>query len=243
MLNRLDDLIWIDGEDESKEIISEEVKRDYISKGFSDLTQLGYVPWHMEAKDVPAMDRVGWENLLGKLKGADMLPYIADGSLKHLIDNTSFLEDGLFCEWAYFIDLEAQELEIWAYGDLFEVMKFEEFSEQHMKLVQKRYNEETYEDSEATESEEENDNVADDGNNGNKNVEDHDKKPDVIAGISQAVKDVLNLDNDNDDTIEGAKETKIEEDIDEASAIAKGDGKTDDATETAKLVEETKALT
>jgi len=43
---------------------------------------------------------------LRNVQGADALPHILDGTLSHLTDNTSFEEDELFCEWAYFIDWE-----------------------------------------------------------------------------------------------------------------------------------------
>jgi hypothetical protein len=39
-------------------------------------------------------------NLLHKVQGAAALPHILDGSLGHLTDNTAFLDDGMYCEWA-----------------------------------------------------------------------------------------------------------------------------------------------
>jgi hypothetical protein len=60
---------------------------------------------------------------------AKCLEEIYAGRLKHLIDGTNFLQDGLFCEWAYFIDFEERELEVWASGALLETLKFEELGE------------------------------------------------------------------------------------------------------------------
>ncbi|WWC92128.1 uncharacterized protein L201_007082 [Kwoniella dendrophila CBS 6074] len=51
-----------------------------------------------------------WYTLLRGVQGANCLPHILDGSLKHLIDNTDFEQDGLFCEWSYWINFEEQYL-------------------------------------------------------------------------------------------------------------------------------------
>jgi len=38
--------------------------------------------------------------------------------------SVKFLEDGLFCEWAYFIDFENQKLETWKAGEMIDVASF-----------------------------------------------------------------------------------------------------------------------
>lgn len=54
-----------------------------------------------------------WYCLLHKMQGAAALPQVLNGKLKHLKEGIDFLEDGLFCEWAYFIDFEERKLETW----------------------------------------------------------------------------------------------------------------------------------
>jgi len=40
-----------------------------------------------------------WYSLLRSAQGATGLKAILDGKLKYMIDNSSFIEDSLFCEW------------------------------------------------------------------------------------------------------------------------------------------------
>ena len=54
-----------------------------------------------------------WYCLLREVQGAEALPAILDGTLDVWIDNTDFIKDSLFCEWAYFLDLESDILEIY----------------------------------------------------------------------------------------------------------------------------------
>ncbi|TYJ53879.1 hypothetical protein B9479_005501 [Cryptococcus floricola] len=54
-----------------------------------------------------------WSNVLVGGQGARALPFIQEGKLNHLIDSISFLMDGVFCEWAYFIDFHHEKLEVW----------------------------------------------------------------------------------------------------------------------------------
>ena len=53
-----------------------------------------------------------WYCLLHKVQGAAALPYVLDGTLGHLLDDTSFEDDTLFCEWFYYVDWEAKELTV-----------------------------------------------------------------------------------------------------------------------------------
>lgn len=57
-------------------------------------------------------DNSDWYCLLRHVQGAAALPHILDGSLTHLVDGTEFEEDGLFCEWSYFVDWEAREVHV-----------------------------------------------------------------------------------------------------------------------------------
>ncbi|TYJ53385.1 hypothetical protein B9479_005985 [Cryptococcus floricola] len=54
-----------------------------------------------------------WSDVLVGAQGARALPFIQEGKLNHLIDSISFLMDGIFCEWAYFIDFHHEKLEVW----------------------------------------------------------------------------------------------------------------------------------
>ena len=60
------------------------------------------------------------------------LPYILDGTLKHLPDETGFADDGLFREYAYWIDFENKVLEIEGLEE--EVVKIE-FGQMRKGLV------------------------------------------------------------------------------------------------------------
>lgn len=51
-----------------------------------------------------------WYCLLRKTQG-DLFPY--NNSLKHMIDSQQFLLDSLFCEWAYIINLDFEQFEVY----------------------------------------------------------------------------------------------------------------------------------
>ncbi|TYJ53878.1 hypothetical protein B9479_005500 [Cryptococcus floricola] len=65
-----------------------------------------------------------WSDVLVGAQGARALPFIQNGKLNHLIDSTSFIMDGLFCEWAYFIDFHHEKLELWG-GELLREISFD----------------------------------------------------------------------------------------------------------------------
>jgi len=52
-----------------------------------------------------------WYCLLRQAQGS-LRPWVKDG-LRYMIDNASFIRDSLFCEWAYIINLDTNELEVW----------------------------------------------------------------------------------------------------------------------------------
>jgi hypothetical protein len=88
-----------------------------------------------------------WYCLLHKLQNGKVLQEIQKGKVKYLDESSSssfsdlpstfiqnpalksdavdFLKDGLFCEWAYFIDFENQKLETWKAGEMIAVATFE----------------------------------------------------------------------------------------------------------------------
>lgn len=78
---------------------AEDVQARYTAFGFAD-TGVGT----QRASD--------WYCLLRNVQGAAALPHILDGTLTHLVDSTDFEQDTLFCEWSYFIDWEAREVQI-----------------------------------------------------------------------------------------------------------------------------------
>lgn len=53
-----------------------------------------------------------------------MLQPILDGRLRHLIDNTDFINDEAFCEWGYWVDFERKRLVmafglgVWTFGQV-----------------------------------------------------------------------------------------------------------------------------
>lgn len=54
-----------------------------------------------------------WYNLLRQIQGAQTLHEIYVGNLEHMIDYHKFMEDSLFCEWAYIIDLDEMGLRVY----------------------------------------------------------------------------------------------------------------------------------
>lgn len=58
--------------------------------------------------------------LLYKTSGAAALPHIFDGTLEHMIDNTDFEDDTLFCEWVYWLDFNNRTIAVSASGVLLE---------------------------------------------------------------------------------------------------------------------------
>jgi len=52
-----------------------------------------------------------WYQALRKAQG-NLEPWVKKG-LKYMIDSQDFIKDSLFCEWAYIINLDSNELEIW----------------------------------------------------------------------------------------------------------------------------------
>lgn len=49
--------------------------------------------------------------------GPRILELIAEGKVKKVRDSSEFLEDKVFCEWAYELDLDRQVVRIWKYQD------------------------------------------------------------------------------------------------------------------------------
>lgn len=54
-----------------------------------------------------------WYCLLRNVQGANCIMPIASGELEHISDDTSFVKDSLFCEYAYLIDLDKMVLELY----------------------------------------------------------------------------------------------------------------------------------
>ncbi|CAA7257358.1 unnamed protein product [Cyclocybe aegerita] len=98
-------ITWVD----KKSTPSPELQRKYSEMGFSDWDVYGRPDQHLD-----------WHTLLHGIQGAIALSAIQSGNLEHLVESTSFLvdflKDGLFCEWAYFIDFKNQKLETWTDG-------------------------------------------------------------------------------------------------------------------------------
>ena len=58
-------------------------------------------------------------------KSSETIWEIQEGSTGPFGDSIDFLKDGLFCEWAYFMDFENQKFETWASGKLVDTITFE----------------------------------------------------------------------------------------------------------------------
>lgn len=57
-----------------------------------------------------------WYSLLYGLQGVGILNQVIRGKVKHMTDDGDFLVDGVFCEWAYIINLDEETLEVWHDG-------------------------------------------------------------------------------------------------------------------------------
>ena len=58
-------------------------------------------------------ENLTWYWLLRTMQGADMLPEIEKGVLKHVITNNGFMKDSLFCEYAYMLNFKNNSLEFY----------------------------------------------------------------------------------------------------------------------------------
>ncbi|KAE8453220.1 hypothetical protein EG329_011287 [Mollisiaceae sp. DMI_Dod_QoI] len=108
----LKDLEWVDGASPA----SPELQEKYTELGFCDLS-------------VNRRQADDWYCLLRNVQGAEALPEILNGNLKHMIQSVKFLEDRLFCEWAYFVNFEERTFETWGHGTFLEEISFEGLSE------------------------------------------------------------------------------------------------------------------
>lgn len=70
------------------------------------------------------------------MQGANALPKILDGTLKHMPDNTSML-GGVDIEWSYFIDLEEDKLEVYDSKTLLKTLDFADLKESFLEGVEK----------------------------------------------------------------------------------------------------------
>jgi hypothetical protein len=68
------------------------------------------------------------------VQGANALPKILDGTLKHMPDDTSMLGG---VEWSYFIDLEGDKLEVYESETLLKTIDFADLKESFLEGVEK----------------------------------------------------------------------------------------------------------
>ena len=53
-----------------------------------------------------------WYCLLRNAQGVEGLSEVYQGNLEHMIDSNSFLKDSLFCEYAYIVDVDKMQLDL-----------------------------------------------------------------------------------------------------------------------------------
>ena len=70
---------------------------------------------YMAYYDNPNTEKIvlDWYWVLRNLQGSAILYAIENGNAKHMIDSHAFIEDSLFCEWAYIIDLDEMKLRVY----------------------------------------------------------------------------------------------------------------------------------
>ncbi|WVQ78083.1 hypothetical protein IAT38_000164 [Cryptococcus sp. DSM 104549] len=102
-------IIWVDNDKSPVPIDCELRYREY---GLSDTSDVSW-PW------------TRWNSVLWETQGARTLPAVKSIKLKHLLDQAGFVYDGLYCEWAYFIDFWNEKLEIWSGGAVWTTLRFQ----------------------------------------------------------------------------------------------------------------------
>ncbi|KAF2095956.1 hypothetical protein NA57DRAFT_78729 [Rhizodiscina lignyota] len=88
-------------------------------------------------------DVLTWEDLIFRIPGTKILQHIRDGTLKQLVDDTTYACYRVDIEWGYFIDLENEVLETWIGGywlgqglRFLESVAFKDLSMDYMRALQ-----------------------------------------------------------------------------------------------------------
>lgn len=88
-----------------KFISQEELNNKYASLGIDVSSEfISLEDAHKFAEHFPQLDRA---------LGCEVLDYIQENGSCELIDSYNFIQDSLFCEWAYIIDLDKEVLEVY----------------------------------------------------------------------------------------------------------------------------------
>lgn len=99
---------------------------DSYPKGFSaDI--INFILALSKAERVKMLEQIRkltWTPNGDGVKCAQCLDDILKGTRVDMPDDSDFVRDTLFCEWAYYIDLEEEELEVWTMGRLICTVKF-----------------------------------------------------------------------------------------------------------------------
>lgn len=81
-----------------------------------------------------AINSIVTENLLEEFPefhrdtGARILELIQEDKVHKVANSLDFLKDGLFCEYAYELDLDKQKVKVYVGGQSYKTLTFEEFS-------------------------------------------------------------------------------------------------------------------
>lgn len=113
--------------------------------------ELATMQKHWDAAEKECMDRAAKDGYIPKYMlerfapfnrdtGANILKMVNDGlQLDFVQDNSEFLKDGLFCEFAYCIDLDAGAVDVHCGGTLpAETIPFAKFTVYAMRALKKR---------------------------------------------------------------------------------------------------------
>jgi hypothetical protein len=78
--------------------------------------------------------------------GAEILEMIQDKGVRRLVNCAKFGNDGLFCEWAYLVNLDKKEVEVHRCGygkdTLYRKYNFKSFTKRAMTYLQRKYDNE-----------------------------------------------------------------------------------------------------
>lgn len=73
--------------------------------------------------------------------GANILEMVQKGTVNMVHDSSEFLKDGLFCEYAYELDLDNKNITIYVGGTKYKTYTFTKFKSMSMKALEKELNE------------------------------------------------------------------------------------------------------
>ncbi|KUJ12291.1 uncharacterized protein LY89DRAFT_204730 [Mollisia scopiformis] len=109
MLELVKEIKWVDQKAEAPV----ELQDKYMKLGYHLTAEMAESREEYMKEGYSVYDETSdWYSLLRAVQGSRALEEILKGDLKHMTQNVEFLEDGVCCEWAYFINFEKKALRL-----------------------------------------------------------------------------------------------------------------------------------